>query len=94
MKKLKLKWQKKWLDDKSGFWYSSIIPIIYWEYIIEPSDNSDSFTAYILSSSHEENAFILGEIYKTKESAISACEKHLEKNCDKLLNWLKKRACK
>ena len=33
--KTKLNWKKKWLDDKSGFWYSAKVPILNWEYVID-----------------------------------------------------------
>jgi hypothetical protein len=31
----KLNWKKKWLDDKSGYFYSAKVPVIGWEYIVD-----------------------------------------------------------
>ena len=100
--KTKLNWKKKWLEDKSGFWYSAKVPILNWEYIIDGLDrcevnnkNQESYNYYefaagvFLSSTADDVIKISKKEFKTKEAATNACEKHLQTTAEKFNKWIK-----
>lgn len=83
--KIKLKWKQKWCDDKSAYWYSAKIPFINWEYIVDVYQDPAEFNASIFYSEYADDTTpIIHKNYKTKEAAMNACEKHLEKTINKL----------
>lgn len=85
----KLKWKQKWCDDKSGCWYSAKVPFLNWEYIVDVFQNPEEFEASVFYSQDANDATpIIYKIYKTKEGAMNACEKHLEKMSSKFKAWL------
>lgn len=98
--KTKLSWKKKWLNDKSGYWYSSKVPILGWEYIIEVEgwydyENSEfieysEFTPGIFYSKLDDDFTIITkkESYKRLDAAKAACEKHLRHAAEKFNKWL------
>lgn len=86
--KTKLKWKQKWCDDKSGYWYSAKVPCLDWEYIVDVYQMPEEFTASIFYCSHgDDTSPIIDKSYKTKEGAMNACEKHLEKMIQKLIKY-------
>lgn len=100
----KLNWKLKWLDDKSGCWYSAKVPIINWEYILEVdrrytyNDKTKEaieileYVPRIIYSKFDDDCTHITkkEFYKKLDSAKAACEKHLEVNAKKFNTWLKK----
>lgn len=91
----KLNWKKKWLDDKSGYWYSAKVPIIGWEYIIETECNVEvdwCYIAGIFYTKYDDDLMrISSKFYKSEESAMIACEKHLLNTTEKFIKWLNKK---
>lgn len=79
MKKIKLKWKKKFLDDKSGSWYAAKVPVLNWEYIVDDYDTS--FTTYLFLGPKEEEEVNIASTkkFKTFEKAMEHCENHLTK---------------
>ncbi len=76
---MSLKWKKKWLDDKSGYWYSTKIPVIGWEYIIDVYEEDNNFKTSLFLSKTDSDTIKIGKgDYKTKDAAKKACEKHLQ----------------
>jgi len=96
MKQKNLKWKQKWLDDRSGCWYSAKVPIIGWEYIIDCSKTNDELSRDVYqvgvfwSSNDSDVTLITKQTYRTKESAMNTCEKHLNKMLHKFYSWFKK----
>lgn len=86
--KSKLEWKEKWNDDKSGYWYSAKVPIIGWEYIIDVYEHPEEFTASVFYSKYSDDVtMITSKNYRKKESAMNACEKHLDDMVKKFLKW-------
>lgn len=84
--KYKLKWKQKWSDDKSGYWFSAKVPFINWEYIVDVYQEPMEFVPSVFYSAHANDTTpIIEKKYKTKEAAMNACEKHLEKTIQKVL---------
>lgn len=83
----KLSWKRKWLDDKSGSWYSAKVPVIGWEYIVEDNMPGCWKAGLYLSKVDSEVAEISSKNYKTKESAMNTCEKHLLATAKKFNIW-------
>ena len=93
--KTKLKWKKKWCDDKSGHWYSAKVPVINWEYIVDTNFCIRNFTGFIgglyFSKLDDDITKISKGFYKTEEAAMKACEKHLQDTAEKFNKWLKQK---
>jgi hypothetical protein len=88
--RMQLNWKKKWLDDKSGYWYSAKIPVIGWEYIIDPYDDINDFRPGLYMSKNDSDAIkISKKTYKTKEAAMKACNIHLKNHLDKFIKLTK-----
>ena len=99
----KLNWKLKWLDDKSGCWYSAKVPILNWEYIVEVDKRHEynyktkemteisEYVSGILYSKYDDDLTHLTkkEFYKKLDAAKAACEKHLKENAEKFNKWLK-----
>lgn len=99
----KLKWNQKWCDDKSGYWYSAKVPFLNWEYIIDVQDydvkqkneskkitKQEYFNPGIFYSKYDSEAsFLVKNPYKTPERAMKACESHLLKVVNNLKMWSK-----
>jgi hypothetical protein len=92
--KTKLKWEKKWLDDKSGYWHSAKVPIINWEYIVDEyycMEDSKGFVGCLFFSKFDDDATrVSNKSYKTEEAAMNACEKHLQDTADRFNKWMNK----
>jgi hypothetical protein len=101
--KTKLNWKKRWLDDKSGFWYSAKVPILNWEYVIDgihfqtvdyKKQKNDEYSMFsvgmFLSSNDCDVIKITKRTFKTKEAAIKACENHLDNITIKFNKWSKR----
>ena len=84
--KTKLNWKKKWLDDKSGYWYSAKVPVINWEYIVDTHYNTGYFSKF-----DDDITRISNKFYKTEEAAMIACEKHLQDMAEKFNEWINKK---
>jgi len=93
--KNKLKWKRKWLDDNSGYWYSAVVPVIGWEYIVDQNSLSQESEEYIsgtyFSKTDDEITRFSNKIYKTENAAMKACEKHLQDTADKFNKWINKK---
>ena len=86
---MKLNWKKRWLDDKSGYWYSAKVPFIGWEYIVETNEKLEYICFMFLSNKSDEDIRISKKAFKTKEAAITVCEKHLNDIAKKFDKWYK-----
>lgn len=91
--KTKLNWKKKWLDDKSGYWYSAKVPTLNWEYIVEDSRGWDKepkfFAGVYMSKIDDSPARVSKKDFKTEEEAMSVCEKHIQDTWNKFSKWIK-----
>jgi hypothetical protein len=92
MNKTNLNWKKKWLDDKSGYWYSAKVPIIGWEYIVDTHYDYGVDCGFIgglyFSKFDDEITRVTNKFYKTEAAAMVACEKHLINTAEKFNNWI------
>ena len=97
--KTKLNWKKKWLDDRSGYWYSAKVPILNWEYIIDGyctfnykkqdyEDYNDFVAGVFLSNIDDEFVKVSKTHFRKKETAMTACEKHLQNTSEKFNKWI------
>lgn len=93
--KTKLKWEKKWLDDKSGYWHSAKVPVIGWEYIVDSDYDFGQHCGFIgglyFGKFDDDITKISKKFYKTEEAAMIACEKHLQDTADKFTKWINKK---
>jgi hypothetical protein len=91
--KTKLNWKKKWLDDKSGYWYSAKVPVVDWEYVVEDArgwDKEPKFFAGLFVSNSDEVTSIRKKYFDTERQAMEACDEHLLQSSEKFNKWLKK----
>jgi hypothetical protein len=92
--KTKLNWKKKWLDDKSGYWYSAKVPVIGWEYIVDSDYDFGQHCGFIgglyFGKFDDDITKISNKFYKTEEDAIIACENHLQDTAEKFNKWMNK----
>ena len=99
--KTKLIWEKKWLDDKSGYWYSAKVPILNWEYVIDGvpccefdykkkdyKDYHEFVAGVFLSNIDDDFVKISKRQFRKKETAMNACEKHLQDTANKFNKWM------
>lgn len=84
----KLQWKKKWLDDKSGYWYSSKIPVIGWEYVVEDCGYGFWEVGLYLSKTDTDVTQVVNKDYKNEKAAMRACEKHFINTSKKFIKWL------
>jgi hypothetical protein len=88
----KLNWKKKWLDDKSGYFYSAKVPVIGWEYIVDSDYKAGVNRGFIgglfFSKYDDELTRVSSKFYKTEEPAMIACEKHLQDTAEKFNEWI------
>lgn len=87
--KNKLKWKQKWLDDKSGYWFSAKVPILNWEYIIDCINIEENkcplYKAGVFLSKYDDDVVnICKKNYKQEQAAKKACEKHLDAIINKI----------
>lgn len=87
---MKLEWKKKWLDDRSGHWYSAKVPYIGWEYIVEDVNCDYWKTGVFLSKTDDHLTKISNKDYKTPKNAMNACENHLTLTAKKFMLWITK----
>jgi hypothetical protein len=85
--KTKLIWKHKWLDDKSGSWYSAKVPALGWEYIVEDNMGGNWVVGLYLSKVDSEVAQITKNDFKSKTAAMNACERHLHTTAEKFNKW-------
>jgi len=86
--KTKFEWKKKWLDDRSGYWYSAKIPIIGWEYIVETLYTESIVAGMYYSRFDDEITNISKKRFKSEQEAKTACEKHLQDTYKKFKTWI------
>jgi len=86
---MKLAWKHKWLDDNSGSWYSAKVPVLGWEYIVEDNTCGVWEVGLYLSNIDSDVTRISKKNYKTKNAAMSVCEKHLQVTAERFNKWLK-----
>jgi hypothetical protein len=99
--KTKLNWKKKWLDDKSGYWFSAKVPIIGWEYIVDTHYNVGIdcgyvsgfyYANYCVNANYcDDITRVSNKFYKTEEAAMKACEKHLVNTAEKFKKWVNRK---
>lgn len=98
--KSKLIWKKKWLDDKSGYWYSAKVPVLNWEYVVdgiipyceynqENQDYNEFVVGVFLSDMNDDLVKFSKKHFRKKETAMNACEKHLQDTSEKFNKWMK-----
>ena len=97
MPKNKLKWKKKWLSDKSGYWYSAKVPILNWEYIVDGVSDCESdyknqeydkfMVGVFLSYMNDDIVKFTRKKFRKKETAMESCEKHLQDITNKFIKW-------
>jgi hypothetical protein len=80
----KLNWKKKYLGDKSGFWYSAKIKTLNWEYTVDNIYDTDSYECYLFVNTFSDEVKISKKKYKTVEAAQEFCQKHIEAIATKL----------
>jgi hypothetical protein len=91
MKFFKLNWEKKYSADKSCFWYSTKVPGLNWEYIID--DYDDGNVCFLSTSPNQDEARIFkNKKLKTIESAQEECQKHLLKTYKNFEKWIQSRS--
>lgn len=83
----KLTWKHKWLDDKSGSWYSAKVPVLGWEYIVEECYGVWRIGLY-LSNIDSDVTKISKKDYKTSQGAMTACDTHLLTVYKKFNKWI------
>ena len=87
----KLNWKKKYLDDKSGYWYEAKVQSINWTYVIDSNIYDGNFySCYLWLNSFENEVQISKKKYKTTEAAQNFCQRHIENITNKLLKEIKK----
>jgi len=88
---MSLNWKKKWLDDKSGYWYQAKVPCIGWEYIIDAYEENSAFEVGLFLSKNDSDVTQFSKkTFKTKESAMKACQVHLQQTFNKFEQLLNK----
>ena len=87
MKNIKLNWKKKYLEDKSGYWYSANIPVLNWEYVVDVYD--DHSAPYLFVGPHVDEINICPKKkFKSHEQAQKECEKHLAKTYENFKKFI------
>ena len=84
----KLNWKKKYLSDKSGYWFETKVKFINWTYVIETGEFLDRYKCFLFVNNFTEETLISKKEFKTLENAQKFCEKHLDtlaKNFNKFL---------
>ena len=84
----KLNWEKKYLSDKSGYWFETKVKFINWTYVIETGEFLDRYKCFLFVNNFAEETLISKKEFKTLENAQKFCEKHLDalaKNFNKFL---------
>jgi hypothetical protein len=89
MKKIELKWQKKYLSDNSGSWLETTVPVLKWVYSVEQQDK-DWLTFLIMPGVEAEYMRLTKKKYARCDAAQTACEKHLTKTYKAFKNLIKK----
>lgn len=84
---MKLSWKHKWLDDKSGSWYTAKVPVLGWEYIVEDNAHGSWDIGLFLNKIDAEVTRISKKSYKTKKDAMIVCEKHIQVTAEKFVKW-------
>jgi len=88
--KIKLNWKKKYLSDKSGFWYSAKIKTLNWEYVVDNEYNNTAYVCFLFVNDFADEVRISKKKYKTIEAAQNFCQRHIEIITEKLQKELKK----
>lgn len=75
----KLVWKKKYLNDRSGYWYEAKIKSINWTYVVESNSWSENlYDCYLFVNDSDEAVQISKKKHKTLDSAQNSCQKHVE----------------
>jgi hypothetical protein len=86
----KLNWKKKYLGDKSGFWYSATIKTLNWEYVVDDIYGTDFYNCFLFVNTFVDDVKISKKNYKTAEAAQEFCQKHIETIATKLQKEMNK----
>jgi hypothetical protein len=87
----KLNWKKKYLDDRSGYWYEAKVQSINWKYVVENNFYDENlYGCYLFENAFADEVQISKKKYKTLEAAQNFCQKHIENITNKLLKEIKK----
>jgi hypothetical protein len=86
-----LNWKKKYLDDRSGYWYEAQIKAINWKYVVESNIyGGNLYGCFLFVNEFADEVQISKKKYKTLEQAQNVCQKHFENITNKLLKEIKK----
>ena len=81
----KLNWKKRYLNDKSGHWFSAYVKPLNWEYVVETGYCSDRYYCFLFVNKYsDEEVKISKKTFKKLEDAQKCCEKHLIDTANKL----------
>lgn len=79
-----LKWKKKYLDDRSGYWYEAKVKAINWTYVLDPDYKNDLYGCFLFVNKFADEVQISKKKYKKLEAAQECCENHLKDTIEKL----------
>jgi hypothetical protein len=96
MKRIKLKWKKKYLSDNSGHWYSAKVNALDWEYTVSDTyyDSSLYQASLFISLYSDEINIQPRKKFKTRKKAMQKCEEHLAETYKKLKKFITSKTCK
>jgi hypothetical protein len=73
----KLNWKKKYLGDKSGYWYESRVKSIDWTYVVDTDYDNGLYGCFLFVSAFADEVQISKKKYKTLEAAQNFCQDHI-----------------
>lgn len=85
----KLNWKKKYLSDKSGFWYEAKIKSINWTYVVDTDYDNGLYGCFLFVNEFADEVLLSKKKYKTLEAAQEFCQKHIENIIVKLQKEIK-----
>ena len=86
----KLNWKKKYLSDKSGYWFEANVDTIQWKYTVESPYASEKYNCFLWIGRCDDEVKISKKQFKTVEDAQSFCENHFVEIVTKLNKIFKK----
>lgn len=84
----KIIWKKKYLNDRSGFWFETNIKSLDWTYVIEEGYNSEKYYCYLFQNNFSDEVSLSKKHFKNIEDAQIFCENHLKMTAKKLNDFL------
>ena len=62
----KLNWKKRYLNDKSGHWFSAYVKPLNWEYVVETGYCSDRYYCFLFVNKYSDEVKISKKTFKLK----------------------------